>query len=509
MYLWISLYLPFHSLDVLFPHWRTKTPVAAVLHKERVYACTPAAQAQGVRPGMQRSSILGLAPQTLLRDYNPLLEQQSLQKIALSLLQYTPNLAFLNQHALLLEVSASLLLFNGPRRLWQQLESSLLTLGFHTRLGMAPTAQGAWMLAYQTQSRQRRVLQKQTLARRLNPLPISTLSAAQTYSDWLEGIGCHTLEQLCKLPRKGLQQRSAPALIQAIDAAYGRTDEYFTWFEAPDFFSQRYDLIEHIEHIHAVLAVAKKLIEQLCGWLHAKHYAVNALHFLLHHEKGRHARPPTDLTLTLSQACWQPKDFLTVLGEQLRQLTLAAPVIALELSITSVEPRPGLSNSLFPEPAQWLKEERRLLDLLRARLGAEQVLQALPVADYRPEQANLWIPIGASRDTLAARPKGEPKDLPSTSSKAGNPPFLGINTRPFWLLPAPLALSTQNNRPVYKGTALRLIQGPERLENGWWNESGHDQRDYFIAEDKHAVRYWIYRQRETLDLRWFLHGLFA
>ena len=458
---------------------------------------------------MQRSSVLGLAPQTLMRDYNPFLEQQSLEQIALSLLQYTPNLAFLNPHALLLEVSASLLLFKGPRGLWQRIQSSLLTQGVHTRLSMAPTAQGAWVLACQTQSRQRRVLQKPTLTRRLDPLPIATLPAAQAYSDWLEGIGCHTLGQLRKLPRTGLQQRSAPALMQAVDAAYGLTDEHFTWFEAPDFFSQRYDLIERIEHTHAVLAVAKKLIEQLCGWLHAKHYSVSSLDFLLHHEKGRHARPPTALTLTLSQACWQPQDFLTVLVEQLHQLTLAAPVIALELSIASVEPRPGLSNSLFPEPTQWIKQEHRLLDLLRARLGAGQVLQALPVADYRPEQANFWAPLGASPGTLRAASEVRARDISPGSPKTDNPPSLGTNARPFWLLPAPLALGTQNNRPVYKGMALRLIQGPERLESGWWNESGHDLRDYFIAEDSHAVRYWIYRQRETLNLRWFLHGLFA
>src|SRR3546814_4896320 len=49
--LWFSLYLPTHSLDVGFPQWPAKTPLAAVLRKDRVYACTPAAQAQGVKPG--------------------------------------------------------------------------------------------------------------------------------------------------------------------------------------------------------------------------------------------------------------------------------------------------------------------------------------------------------------------------------------------------------------------------------------------------------------------------
>ncbi|HEY9280043.1 MAG TPA: hypothetical protein VIP51_08215, partial [Eoetvoesiella sp.] len=105
------------------------------MHKERVYACTPAAQALGVQTGMRRGGVLGLAPHIVLRDYNDTLEQQSLKQIALILLQYTPNLAFGNQHGLLLEVSASLLLFKGPRGLWRRLNASLLDLGFHMRLG--------------------------------------------------------------------------------------------------------------------------------------------------------------------------------------------------------------------------------------------------------------------------------------------------------------------------------------------------------------------------------------
>jgi protein ImuB len=38
-------------------------------------------------------------------------------------------------------------------------------------------------------------------------------------------------------------------------------------------------------------------------------------------------------------------------------------------------------------------------------------------------------------------------------------------------------------------------------------------RDYFRAEDREGVRYWIYREgifaREVREFRWFLHGLFA
>jgi protein ImuB len=188
-------------------------------------------------------------------------------------------------------------------------------------------------------------------------------------------------------------------------------------------------------------------------------------------------------------------DFLTLLGEQLHQLTLDAPVIAVELSIADAAIRPTASRSLFPEPAQWSNNEHRLVDLLCARLGAENILQARPQADYRPELANHWVCM------TNARSDGRP----DTQAL----PCLPAHSRPFWLLPAPLPLATRNNHPVYNGAPLNLIQGPERLESGWWSEPGHELRDYFIAQDQYFARYWVYRQRESLRARWFLHGLFG
>src|SRR5690606_27023665 len=133
----------------------------------------------------------------------------------------------------------------------------------------------------------------------------------------------------------GLQQRTNPLLLQQLDAAYGDAAHCFSWFQAPETFSQRVILDERLEHSHAILAFAKRLIEQLCGWLQARQRGTRELHFFLHHEKGRHAQPPTSMTLCLSENSWLPQDFLGVLREQIQALSLDAPVIALELSVVN------------------------------------------------------------------------------------------------------------------------------------------------------------------------------
>src|SRR5690606_31577291 len=114
-----------------------------------------------------------------------------------------------------------------------------------------------------------------------------------------------------------------------------------------------------------------------------------------------------------------------------------------------------------------------------------------------PESANRWVPSSqAGKASTAACGKAQVQAL-------------SPHARPFWLLEPPLALSMAQDNPVYLGRRLRLIQGPERIESGWWHHQGQQQRDYFIAQDAHYARYWVYRQRAALDARWFLHGFFA
>ena len=468
--------------------------VAAVLDHDQVCALTPAAREAGILPGMRRGTAQARAPQAVLRRRDLQAEAEGLRQAMLCLLQYTPDITVLDPHSLAMDVSASLTLFGGPRALWRKANRALQGLGLTTRLAMAPSAQGAWALALQNQTQQRRVLQLNTLQRRLDALPTSCLPALLPWLDWMNGLGCSTLGQLRRLPRKGLQQRTRPEVMQAIDAAYGLYTPLYTWASPPETFQRRYDTEQRLEHVHAVLGVAHILVEQLCGWLQAGHRASSCLAFLLHHEKGRHARPPTRLELSLSQAGWRRDDFLPSLTEQFNRLVLSDHVIAVELLVEKTQERMPHNPGLFPEPAQWARQESRLLDLLRARLGQDRVLQPQPFASYLPEAANRWAPaVGA---------KGEQKisALVHPTQK---------QARPFWLLDPPLALELRQDSPIYQGRRLRLIQGPERIESGWWSDDGHQQRDYFIAQDEQYARYWVYRQRASVSSGWFLHGLFG
>ena len=479
---WIAVHLLHPTLDTLCPDWRNTA--AVVIDRGLVRVCSPAARAAGVQPGMRISGVNTLCPQAVLTEYDEHLHQSAIQAASLALLQYTPELALGERDTLLLDVTASLRLFGGIRRLYRRIQSTLHGLCLSAGYAIAATAGGAWLLATAACTRLRRCLKPRTLVRRLDVLPVGSLPAVLPYETWLNSIGCATLGALRQLPRAGLQRRTSRQVLQALDAAYGNTPEIFKWIVAPLQFQGRIELLERIEYAEAIARVAGRLIQQLCGWLTAHQRAVTQLVLLLEHERGRHAREPSQVELATATPTHDPAHLMRLLQEHLHHLKLVAPVIAVTLDAARVQEAAPVAEDLFPEPGGTPQDRERVLEIILARIGHDRVLAPQPVADHRPEVANRWGPANA------AFVAGQVVD--------------GV-TRPCWLLEKPLLLSVRKHRPWY-GSPLHIVQGPERIEDGWWE--GAALRDYFVAEDASGVRYWLFRERYT-QWRWFLHGVFG
>lgn len=465
-----------------------------MLEHERVLAASPRACAAGVQVGMRRGGVLMLMPEARIVERSLDREAESLHAVAMALLQYTPQVAQAEESTLLLDIGASLRLFGGIRALCRRVRASLRALGFSGFLSCAPTARGSWLLA---RRRAGRVLTIASLTRRLDRLPSTLPPPARAYAAWFEGIGCADLGALRRLPRPGLQRRCGRALLDMLDAAYGMAPELFEWIEAPTSFHANIELFDRIENAEECLLGAERLVQQLTGWLCARQLAVERITLLLQHERGRVARPPTPVEIALGEPTWRDEHLVRLLRERLAKLVLEAPVIGLALDAAQLQPMAPPSESLFPEPGGSEEDRVRMLELLVARLGADNVLQALPQADYRPEVANTWVPV---QQTVreAARAAQMPPDVHSLP-------------RPTWILAKPIALLMRNHRPFY-GSPLKMASTPERIEAGWWSET--HTRDYFIAEGQDHTLYWVYRERivgagEDANPRWFLHGLFG
>lgn len=501
--LWLALCLPGLPLEVFLRGLDSPTAetLLAVRQGSVLLDCTPAARARGIEPGTRPATALALLPELRVLERKPSLEAAALQQLACWAGQFTPSVSLQTStrgpQGLLLEIAPSLQLFRGREALGEHVRQGLQAQGFVPRLACAPTPTGAWLMA---QFRDGLVVEHEAaLKRQLAEIPARLLDTLQGQLDALGALGVTHLRELLALPRAGLARRFGKELLEELDRASGRQPEPRAWFEAPAEFDTRLELMARVEHAEALLFAARRLLQQLQGWLAARQAATLQVLLDIEHED----RAPTSLELRLSSPDRDAERLTLLLREQLSRTQLSEPACGLRLRCPQVQSLSPPTQDLFPLPTSAREGLGRLVEKLQARLGPEQVQRLLLVEDPRPEYAGRLEALD-----------GPPPEKPSHRATASpSPPALDILPglpRPLWLLPRPVALQERNNRPFRNGP-LSLLAGPERIETGWWDDRPV-QRDYFIACDADELLLWIFRERlPAAELRhgWFLHGRFG
>ena len=130
----------------------------------------------------------------------------------------------------------------------------------------------------------------------------------------------------------------------------------------------------------------------------------------------------------------------------------------------------------------------QLAERLAARIGNQLVHSVTTVAEHRPQRA--W--------RLQGFPDGQ-----------GVAPLFAVRRnlyRPLWMLPEPELLPAEHGYPLHQGR-LTLLEGPERLETGWWDDDSI-ARDYYTAMNPQGLRLWVFRNRKR-TANWYLHGIFG
>jgi protein ImuB len=496
MPVYVGIHLLRLSLEVFRPRWsRRPEHGCVVLDHDKVLIADPGAREAGVCLGMKRGGVLTLSPDTLMFERDLVKEQDMMREAAFSLMKFSPMVALCDEETIVIDVTASLRLFGGIVKLCRQMRDIVDAIGLTARVSTSPTGQGAWLLAKSAgrAHARRRALKMASLERKLGTLPFQSVQEVRAFADWFSGLGCKTLNDIRRLPRAGLKKRCGVALLDSLDRAYGVAPELYEWLAVPPAFSARIELPDRIENAEAMLFSARRLIVQMCGWLSTQQLALTHATLTLEHERGRSAIDPTIIQIALAEPTWHEHHLVRLFKERLGRTELVAAVIAMRLAAAKIQAAEPPTETLFPEPGGSPEDHNRLLELLVARLGAENVLRAAPSSDHRPECANRWISV--TDTSLPSKPEGMPADLP----------------RPTWLLEKPLQLMMKNHRPFY-GSPLKTVSPAERIEAGWF-DNNLTSRDYFVAQANDQSCYWIYRERpgsaEADNPRWFLHGLFG
>jgi protein ImuB len=502
--LWLCLHFPELPLEIYSRADVNDTPLAVSIgtnNRECVLLCNRPALRCGIQAGMTISAAFALAANLRIRQRNKAAEQEALTRIAVWAGQFTSRVNLVLPGSLVLEIGASLALFRGLENLLDRIKRELADLGYASRLGVAVTPLGATWLAragVETPSANIRQLRVQ-----LAPLPLRALDLDPKTLETLADLGLHCIGDCLRLPRDGLSRRFGPAFLRDFDCALGKVPDARQTFVPTPRFGSILLLPAPADNSEALLFAAQRLLAELAAFLRVRSGGILGLSLELRHASGA----PTRLRLTLTTPSRDADYLRELLRARLERLKLHQAVEEIRLLTGHILPLPANDQDLFgsrdlpvgndSEPGRtmtWLSRQslalgrqHQLVERLRARLGNEAVRGICLVSEHRPERAHRACAPGGN-DAL------DGLEIP--------PP---AGDRPLWLLCEPLPLRIVRERPWLQGV-LSLQAGPERVESGWWD--GQDiARDYFVAENHKGARFWIYRERKTLQ--WFLHGIFA
>jgi protein ImuB len=509
--LWLAVHLPCLSLEAFaatLPAADRERPLALVA-AQRITAVNAAAAACGVQPGLKRATALALAADLRLGQVDAARDVAALQAVAHAALRFTPMVALDGPDGVLLEIQASLRVFDGLPALQRRLRQALAPLGHRLRLASAPVPLGAALLARWPGRPEGREpgahgLSLAALQAVLDDAPVWLLGPGREHREALQGMGLATLGDLRRLPRSGLARRFGEALLDELDRACGRRADPRLPVTLPPAFDSRLELFERADRADQVLAGAQVLLARLLAWARALPARVAAFTLTLHHEPRHRGQdvPATVLRVELAEPALDPAHLQLLLRERLAHCMLPAPTLELQLGCREVVRDAAPSGELFPGAASQREGLLRLLERLRARLGDERVQQLQAVAEHRPERATLREPVL----------RVPPASVPAASAASAAPGAALALQRPAWLLPAPQPLAERQSQPLLDGRPLQLLAGLERIEAGWWDDA-LAARDYFVAATADGALVWIYRARlplaEAAAGGWFLQGLFG
>ena len=484
--LWLALEVPALPLQIAERGGASRDPLVIAEGPEQrplVLCANAAAKRAGVREGQAVASAKAIAGDLRALARDPSLEREALERLAAWALQFTPMVA-LDGQGIVLEVESSLRLFQGHAKLSGAVRRGARELGFHTTLGVAPTALAARLFARAEAHglQVRGCLETAQLRERLADLPLFLLDWSEKTLARLTDLGIVRLRDMLALPAEGVAKRFGPEIVLALDRLTGRLADPRIPYAPPPRFHARLELPAEADGVEALLFPLKRMLAEFEGAMRGRGAGVQRLDLVLEHGRSRRTRVALDFASPEREA-----DFiLGIAREKLGRLALPAATVAVSMHAEALLAYAPRNATWLPGASEQVIDRARLIERLAARIGSGRVFGIAVKDDHRPERH--W-----------AEAPARVKPRRSEARRA-------FGRRPVWLLHQPQRLNTDQGEPTFQG-ALELVAGPERIESGWW-DGAEIARDYYVATNGNGETYWIFREHRGQQ-GWYMHGVFA
>lgn len=456
-----------------------------------IKAASPAALREGVRPGMVLADVRAILPQIEVLPDEPQAREETLEALARWSLRFSPIVALDSPGGLILDISGCAHLWGGEQAYLQAIVTRFSQGGYQARGAIADSIGAAWAIAHYGNNLQIAAPKEQLDA--LQPLPPASLRLDDSLLQRLHKLGFHRIGQFIHIPRSTLRRRFGSLLIERIGQALGNIPEYISPVEELQPYQERLTCMEPIKTATGIHIALEKLLLQLCTRLAQEAKGIRNAVFKGYRLDG----DIQHISIGTSRASQNPTHLLRLFELHISSLR---PNLGFELFVleaTQVESIRPAQEKLWGAASR-PDEIAELIDNIGTKIGMDKIVRYTPAEQHWPERmmhkTNTLEPLSSLH---------WPKD----------------KVRPLHLLSQPAPIEVMVPLPDYPPMLFRYgkkaykivkADGPERIEQEWWNSEGK-ARDYYVVEDEQGARYWLFRlgQYGEGEPQWFLHGFFA
>ncbi len=461
-------------------------------------AVDAAAQVLGLRVGMPVTKAQALVPGLAIEPADPQGDVESLERLALWLLQrIAPIVAVDLPDGIVIDSTGADHLHGGEAAMLDALVGRLVLSGVAARAAIADTWGAAHALA-RHEADPVFIAPPGAGGGLLLPLPLEALRLPPAIPAGLRDLGFARIGDLTGQPRAPLTRRFGPELCRRLDQALGQAAEPIEPLRPEGMIEVRRSFAEPIAAAETIARYIGKLVTALCAALEGRGLGARRLDLICHRVDSR----AQVVRIGMSTPVRDPKRLSRLLCDRIETIDPGFGIEIMALAASLAEPLAARqSASLIETPAPDLSG---LVDTLANRVGARAIYRFAPVASDVPERSVCRIP-ALAEDTGTGWPDHWP--------------------RPSRLLPRPEPIDTMALLPdhppnwiSWRGVRRRVqrADGPERVFGEWWKRDAElaAVRDYFRIEDETGARFWIFRAGDGEDAatgshRWFLHGVFG
>lgn len=450
----------------------------AVLHANRVIACSEAARTEGVRRGLRKREAQGRCSGLTAVEHDPARDARAFEPVLAAVEELTPGVAVVRPGACALPAQAPGNYYGGEERAAERLiEQVALHCRVEAQVGVADGVFAALLAA-----RQGRIVPPGRTPDFLAGLDVATLDRPDL-AGLLRRLGVRTLGDFAALPAADVLSRLGPDAAYAHRLAAGVADERLVLRTPPPDLVVADEYDPPLERVDAAAfagrALAERLHDRLAGHglaatrlgIEARTAAGEELHRVWRHDGLLDAAAIAD------RVRWQLDGWLS--GRAGRAERPTAGIERLRLLPDGLVAQAGLQAGLWGEVGEAEARARRALVRVQGMLGPEAVVTAVPDGGRGHDDQVRLVVWGDERTPGPAADAPWPGRLPAPSpavvppeptpatvlDAAGEP--VSVTAR-LAMSGAPARIAIGRDRPV----DIAAWAGPWPVDERWWVPDG-------------------------------------